>query len=119
MEIRNGMPKAERPAQPQLDLSVVVPTRNAEHFLAECLASLARSNPREIIVVDGLSTDGTRDVAAKYTSQILSDDGRGLPHARLLGAKEAASATVALVDADVIFPDGALEALLEEFSGSG
>ena len=119
MDTRHGMPQAKRRGQPQLDLSVVIPTRNAAHFLDECLAAIARSNPREIIVVDGLSTDGTREIASRYTSRILSDEGRGLPVARLLGAREAHSSAIALVDSDVVFPEGALEALFDEFCQSG
>lgn len=98
-----------------LDVSIVVPVRNAEDLLEECLASIVRSEPREIIVVDGMSTDGTLAIARRYGARILSDEGRGLPAARLLGAREASSARVALVDADVVLPDGALAALLAEF----
>src|SRR6266540_3743168 len=68
-----------------LDVSVVVPVRNAERLLDACLASIARSRPRELIVVDGRSTDSTGEIAWRYTQRLLSDEGRGLPVARLLG----------------------------------
>ena len=102
-----------------LDVSVVVPVRNAEHWLDGCLASIAAEEPREIIVVDGLSTDGTLDVARRYGVRILSDEGRGLPAARLLGARAASSSRVALIDADVVLPEGGLAALLDEFVEGG
>jgi glycosyltransferase involved in cell wall biosynthesis len=102
-----------------LDVSVIVPARNAELLLDECLASIVASRPREIIVVDGASTDRTREVAARYPVRLLSDDGSGLPVARLLGAEAAASSRVALIDADVVLPQGALGALLEEFTEGG
>jgi glycosyltransferase involved in cell wall biosynthesis len=102
-----------------LDISVVVPVRNAEGLLEECLASIARSQPREIIVVDGNSTDATLEIARRYTATILNDEGRGLPVARMLGARAAHSHRVMLVDADVVLPDGALAALLDEFVGDG
>ena len=101
------------------DVSVVIPVRNAERLLDECLASVARNNPREIIVVDGMSTDSTLDIARRYGARILSDDGGGLPAARLMGAEAAASERVALIDADVILGDGALADLLEEFEQGG
>jgi len=97
------------------DLSVVVPVRNAERIVDDCLASIVRSGPREIIVVDGMSTDGTVDAALRYPVELLSDEGRGLPAARLIGAKAAKSVHVALVDSDVVLPEGALEELLDEF----
>jgi glycosyltransferase involved in cell wall biosynthesis len=102
-----------------IDVSVVVPVRNAERLLDDCLASIARSRPRELIVVDGKSTDSTREIAGRYTQRLLSDEGRGLPVARLLGAEAASSPLVALVDADVVLPEGALEALLHEFFQGG
>lgn len=101
------------------DVSVVIPVRNAERLLEACLASISRNAPHEIIVVDGMSTDGTLDIARRYGAKILSDEGGGLPAARLLGAEVAASERVALVDADVVMPDGGLAALVEEFEQGG
>jgi glycosyltransferase involved in cell wall biosynthesis len=102
-----------------LDVSVVVPVRNAEGLLEDCLASIARAEPREIIIVDGKSTDRTLELARGFTDRILSDEGRGLPAARLMGAQAAASQWVALIDADVVLPDGSPAQLLEEFRAGG
>jgi glycosyltransferase involved in cell wall biosynthesis len=102
-----------------LDVSVVVPVRNAEAIVDGCLDSLVAAEPREIIVVDGLSTDATLELVHRYPVKLLSDEGRGLPAARILGVREAVSKRVALVDADVVFPDGALAALLDEFQDGG
>jgi len=96
------------------DLTVIIPVRNAEAFLDACLRSVVVANPAEIIVVDGRSTDRTLDIAGQYPVRILSDHGRGVAAARVIGAEAASTRWVALVDADVIVPSGALEALLEE-----
>lgn len=96
-------------------LTAVVPVRNAAHLLPECLESLRRSEVAEIIVVDGLSTDSSRAIARKWGATVLSDEGRGLPHARSLGVQAAHTPWVVLVDADVVVPEGALVALLDEF----
>lgn len=102
-----------------LDISVVIPVRNAEHLLDACLDSVEQSEPREIIVIDGLSTDATLDIARRHNVRILSDDGRGLPAARLLGTEAAESTLVALVDADVVLPQGSLAELVDEFRTGG
>jgi glycosyltransferase involved in cell wall biosynthesis len=65
--------------------------------------------------VDGNSTDDTVAIARGFGVTILSDEGRGLPVARMLGAQEARTRYVALVDADVVLPDGSLGRLLGEF----
>ena len=118
----SSLPAAESAAPadgPLLDVTVVVPARNAEAILEECLASIDRQAPAEVIVVDGMSGDGTLAIARRHGVRILSDEGRGLPAARLLGTRAAATRWVALVDADVILPDGSLAALVREFRAEG
>lgn len=100
-------------------ITVVIPVRNAAEILDDCLASVVAQGPASIIVVDGLSTDGTLEIARRYADKILSDEGRGLPAARSIGARAATTPLVALVDADVILPDGSLAALLAEFERDG
>jgi glycosyltransferase involved in cell wall biosynthesis len=101
------------------DLTVVIPVRNAARLLPECLASVSRQGPSQIVIVDGNSTDGTLDIARQFSTIILSDAGRGLPVARMLGAQAAKTRYVALVDADVVLPEGSLARLLEEFTTGG
>ncbi|WP_457973504.1 glycosyltransferase [Arthrobacter sp. D1-17] len=102
-----------------LDVSVVVPARNAAHWLGECLDSIRAEKPREIIVVDGCSTDNTVEIARTLGARVISDEGRGLPAARMLGVQSACSNLVALIDADVVLPAGALGGLLDEFNACG
>jgi len=102
-----------------IDVSVVVPARNAEALLDGCLGSIAASRPREIIVVDGNSTDRTVEVARRHADVVVSDGGRGLPVARMLGVQAARCPLVVLIDADIILPDGTLAALVDEFVEGG
>ena len=104
---------------PMNDVTVVVPVRNAENLIEDCLVSIARSRPRQIIVVDGMSSDRTLEIAHRHPVTVLSDEGAGLPAARLLGARAATTRYVALIDADVVLHDGALERLLVEFVEGG
>jgi glycosyltransferase involved in cell wall biosynthesis len=102
------------PEHPLANVSVIIPVRNAEAFIDDCLRSVLASGPAAVIVVDGLSTDRTLAVAQRYDVRILSDGGRGVAAARILGAEAAATEWVALVDVDVLLPPGALAALLDE-----
>jgi glycosyltransferase involved in cell wall biosynthesis len=102
-----------------LDVSVVVPARNAAPMLEACLDAIVRSEPAEIIVVDGLSTDDTVAIAERHGARVISDEGHGLSVARAIGARAATRERVALVDADVVLGDGALAALLDEFEACG
>jgi len=100
---------------PELDLTVIIPVRNAEQMIEACLDAITRSNPREIIVVDGMSTDRTLEIARRYPVTILSDDGKGVAAARSVGAQAATSRWVALMDVDIVLPDRALADLFTEF----
>lgn len=97
-------------------VSVVVPARNAAHWLAECLASIQAQHPAEIIVVDGCSSDTTVEIAEAAGALVLSDGGRGVPAARMMGARAASCEILALIDADVLLPEGALASLVSEFT---
>ena len=98
-----------------LPLSVIVPVRNAEEMIDDCLLSIARSQPEEIILVDGLSTDRTLEIARRYPVRIISDGGKGVAAARMLGVENATSPSVALIDVDIVLGVGALENLYHEF----
>ena len=101
------------------DLTVVIPVRNAERLLPACMESAVREKPRAIIVVDGESTDRSVEIAREHGAVVVSDEGQGLPVARQLGAELAGTPYVALVDADVVLPEGALYQLREEFEDGG
>jgi glycosyltransferase involved in cell wall biosynthesis len=100
-------------------LTAVVPARNAEAMLPGCLDALRRNGVERVIVVDGCSTDRSWEVAAAAGARVVSDEGRGLPYARTLGARLAETDLVLLVDSDVVMPDGAVEALVREFLEGG
>jgi rSAM/selenodomain-associated transferase 2 len=58
------------------DLSIIIPTLNAAPFLPATLASLGEG--AEIVVADGGSTDGTREIAAAHGARVLTASrGRG------------------------------------------
>ena len=58
-------------------ISIVIPARNAQRTLKDCLNSLEQLNyPKErmeILLVDGLSTDNTREIAALYDLTIVDN----------------------------------------------
>ena len=59
------------------DLSIIIPTLNAAPFLPATLASL--SDCAEIIVADGGSIDGTREIATAQGARVLTAPrGRGI-----------------------------------------
>lgn len=100
-------------------VSVVVCARNRSELIADTLRSVLANKPGEVIVIDDQSTDGTADVARKFTDRVIRSEGKGLAAARQLGAERASGRYVAYVDSDVILSEGSLAqmvAVLEEDS---
>lgn len=98
-----------------LPITVIVPVRNAEHLIEGCLTSIFKANPAEVIVVDGLSSDKTREIAQRFPVVVISDGGLGVPAARMMGVRAANNSIVGLFDVDINLPEGALENLYQEF----
>jgi glycosyltransferase involved in cell wall biosynthesis len=94
-------------------VSVIVPCRNERRYIADCLESIARNDypvdRLEVLVVDGESTDGTRDVVADYSrrdSRIrLLDNPRCItPTALNIGIRAARGSVVMRMDAHCHYP---------------
>ena len=98
---------------------MIIAAKNAESTIDECLISIQRNHPAEIIVVDGISRDRTVEIARRYTEKIYSDEGREFNYAQQLGAEQATQEYIAYVDADIILPQGTLATLLAELKASG
>jgi glycosyltransferase involved in cell wall biosynthesis len=99
---------ASRPAE-TLSVSVVIPCYNEEHFIGEVLDKLADQYERdrfEIIVVDGLSRDQTRNVVAEFKQKVpglsvslIDNPARNIPVALNLGIAAARGNIIARMDA--------------------
>jgi len=94
-------------------ISVVVPFRNAEHTIRACLEALATQamQPKEIIMVDNGSTDGSGEVVLAFIRErnalnvcLVKETKIGPSAARNRGIKEAGGEIVAFTDSDCV-PD--------------
>jgi glycosyltransferase involved in cell wall biosynthesis len=100
-------------------VSVVIPTRNAERTVGECLDSLIRLDydpeRREILVVDNGSTDRTAEIVRSYPVRRLVEPRRGASAARNRGIGAARGEVIAFTDADCIVTKRWLSALVRAF----
>jgi glycosyltransferase involved in cell wall biosynthesis len=94
-------------------VSTIIPCYNGEPYLAEAIESvLAQTQPpREVIVVDDGSTDGTREVAARFTGAVRyrRQPRGGAARARNHGLELATGALLAFLDADDLWAPDKLE----------
>lgn len=114
---------AERPF-----VSVLVPCRNERAYIAPCLDSiLATHYPAdrlEVLVVDGRSDDGTRDVVAEYAARhpavrLLDNPQRITPTALNTGIRAAAGEIVVRMDAHVFYPPEYIPRLVAALDAMG
>ena len=109
-------------------VTVLVPCRNERRYIAECLDSiLATEYPAdrlEVLVVDGRSDDGTRDIVADYSARhpavrLLDNPQRITPVALNTGIRAAAGEIVIRMDAHVSYPPPYIPRLVAALGTSG
>ncbi len=108
------------PATPEV--SIIVPARNEEVCLGDCLLSLVSQTGMtfEIIVVDDHSTDRTRQIAESFvgvrviSSDPLPEGWTGKNNAVVTGAREARGEWLLFTDADTVHLPGSLARALAE-----
>lgn len=107
------------PATP--DLSVIVPARNEEAILADCLRTLVGQPDVscEVIVVDDHSNDRTPEIAAAFAVRVIAADPlppgwTGKCNACWTGARAAAGKWLLFTDADTRHQSGSLAEGLRE-----
>jgi glycosyltransferase involved in cell wall biosynthesis len=102
-------------------VSVIIPTRNEARFIDRCLRSIFSSVSRmpdtEVIVVDGISTDGTRQILADWERQqpalrVLDNPQGIVPTAMNIGILAARGRWIIRVDAHSEYPADYLEQCL-------
>ena len=96
-------------------LSIVIITKNAADKITNTLESVKWAD--EIVIVDGGSTDGTVDIARKYTDKIIFSEFNGFDEERNKGTLKATGDWILQLDADEIVTNEFKDRLLKILSG--
>jgi dolichol-phosphate hexosyltransferase len=79
-------------------VTVVIPTRNEEGLIGEIVDAVRPYG--DVLVIDGHSTDRTREIAGAHGARVVLDGGRGKGQAIRQSFKETKSDIVVFIDAD-------------------
>jgi glycosyltransferase involved in cell wall biosynthesis len=100
-------------------VSVIVPVKNGAAHIRGLLDSLMQldydKDKMEIIVVDGNSTDNTREIVSQYPVKLLLEERPGLNAARNTGIKNSNGEIIAFTDADCIVPKNWISRIIDNF----
>lgn len=107
---------------PTPTISLIIPAYNEEAYLPACLDAVmqnAADKVIEIIVVDNNSTDGTKEVVARYPAvTYIFEPHKGITRARQRGFLASTGDVLAYADADTLPPVGWIEQIWEEFGAN-
>lgn len=106
-------------------ISVVIPTYNAEAFLAESINSILSQTHKdlEVVVVDDGSTDSTPDLIEYFAKKdkrvryFRLPENKGISYARNVGMRESLGEYIAVMDADDISSPTRLKKQLKALKG--
>ena len=104
--------------------SIVVPTYNEENDIEQCLTSLldakCDADRLEVLVVDGMSEDATRDIVHEYEGthsavRLLDNPDQTTPHAINIGFTESTNDIVVLIGGHSWVPNDFFERIDQAF----
>ena len=106
-------------------ISVVVAVRNEKEHIEECIESLFNQDYEdyEVIVVDGMSNDGTyellKELQKKYNFKLLRNEKKNAAAGRNIGIREAKGEAIAFIDGDAVASKDWLKNIKKAFEKSG
>lgn len=95
-----------------IEVSVILPCRNEEDTIADCVSSILRQEPvaggMEVIVADGFSTDNTRDVLRRIADtdprvRVIDNPGRIASSGLNAALESARGAIIVRMDAHTLY----------------
>jgi glycosyltransferase involved in cell wall biosynthesis len=109
-------------------VSIVMPMRNEENFIARCLDSIVDndypSNRFEVLIVDGMSTDRSREIVMKYSKRhnnikLIDNPKRIRVTANNVGIRAAKGEIIISMDAHVIYAPDYIRCCVELLQTTG
>ena len=104
-------------------ISVVCPIYNEEKYIAKCIDSILEQDfphdDMEVLFVDGMSSDRTREIVLEYTEKykfirLLDNPHRTSPYAMNIGIENATGDTIFRMDAHAQYPNNYLSELYKK-----
>lgn len=100
-------------------ISIIIPVKNGAEKIKDLLDSLMQvdyeKDKLEIIVVDGNSTDATKEIVSKYPVKLVGEENPGVNAARNTGIKNSVGEIIAFTDYDCVVPENWVKEIVSKF----
>jgi len=100
------------PEDAPMHISIVMPVLNEAQSIAATVEALPRSQPHELVIVDGGSSDRTVEICKQLGATVLVGS-RGRARQMNLGARRAGGDVLLFLHADTRLPDSAYDDIRE------
>ena len=101
------------------NITVTIPTLNEEKNIYDCIQSIKKSGIKNIIVIDGGSTDNTVSIIKKMKNiKLIKVNRKGLAYQRRIGISKSKTKYIALIDADMRPAKNAFKIMLKDLKNS-
>jgi glycosyltransferase involved in cell wall biosynthesis len=108
------------PTRPQQLISIIIPALNEEDGIEKTITSIPKNKLSElgynfeIIIIDGNSTDRTREIAERLGARVVLEKRKGYGRAFKTGFSEAKGGIMVTLDADGTYPADLIPDYIQE-----
>jgi dolichol-phosphate mannosyltransferase len=95
------------------DVCVLLPTLNEAETIGDVIDGFREAGFERVLVVDGDSSDGTREIATEHGARVITQSGRGKGQAVREGVAEIEAPHVLMADGDGTYRPGDAVTMLE------
>ena len=94
-------------------ITVIIPTLNEEKAIGKVLDAIPKMENLEVMIVDGLSTDRTVEIAQERGARVVLEKRKGYGRAYKTGFREARGEIIVTLDGDLTYPAEKIPELVE------
>lgn len=106
-------------------VSVIIPTKNSENVLGDCLKSIKKQSYKniEIVVADNSSSDNTKEIALEYTDNFFEDseDSEKIDRRSFLrnfAAENSSGKYLLIIDSDMVLSSDVIKSCVNKSENS-
>jgi dolichol-phosphate hexosyltransferase len=109
----NGSLVLEKPSEMNILVTIVIPTLNEQEAIGKVLDELFSRGLKNILVVDGNSSDSTLDTAKKYPISVIIQNGKGKAGALKTAFETVKTPYMIVMDGDFTYDPCCIHRILE------